>query len=107
MRTSFTVLATPRPTVRQTQRDRLAKGPIGDERLYGYFPEFRGRVSQQDVKQAFIRIGAIRREELGPMFTDLPPEWGITDDIRIAWCDLVLGRAAFLLQNADRFCANL
>ncbi len=60
-----------------------------------------------DLRQAFGRIKAIRREEVEALFQDLPSEWEISDGIRHAWCDLVCGRAGFLQENVDRFCARL
>jgi hypothetical protein len=80
---------------------------IRDDRLYGYFPEFESRMDDVDARQSFRRIAAIRREEVENTFTDLPPAWGISDDIRDAWCDLVCGRATFLSENVDRSCASL
>jgi hypothetical protein len=80
---------------------------IQDDRLYGYFPEFRGRVSELDVRQAVARCAASRREEVEALFAGIPGPWGVGDDLRNAWCDLVGERAAFLARNVDRLCSAL
>jgi hypothetical protein len=84
-----------------------AAAAVEDDRRFGYFPEFRELVTEADLKRAVAQIGTIRREEIEALFTDVPPAWGIGPEIRIAWCDLIAGRAIFLARNADRLCSNL
>jgi hypothetical protein len=84
-----------------------AETAIRDECLYGYFPEFRGRVAEIDVRQAIAQVAAIQAIEVEALFTGIPAEWQVSAEIQDAWRDLVQGRAVYLDQNVDRLCSLL
>jgi len=84
-----------------------AEAAVRDARLYGYFPEFKGRVSDAQVRDAVARAAALTAGEADGFFAGLPPEWEVAAELQIAWRELILGRAAFLRQDVDRICSSL
>jgi hypothetical protein len=80
---------------------------VRDENLYGYFPEFKNRVREQAIREAIAKAVSITAVEADTFFVGLPNDWRITEDLKTAWRQLILDRAAFLAGNADRVCSLL
>jgi hypothetical protein len=84
-----------------------AETAVRDDCLYGYFPEFRGRVGENDVRQAIAQAAAMQAIEVEALFMGMPAEWLVSAEIQEAWRDLVQLRAAYLNRNVDRICSLL
>jgi hypothetical protein len=84
-----------------------APAALTDQRMYGYFPEFRGWVSEKVVRAAVDQTAALTGGEAENLFRGIPAEWEISEEIRSAWIDLIRGRATYLRQNVDNLCSQL
>lgn len=66
---------------------------IEDDRVYGYFPEFRDYVSEEAAKAAARRLRQIDRETVAAIVRSVPAQWGITHTQRETWVDVICKRA--------------
>jgi len=58
-------------------RNLLDLDAIRDERLYGLFPEFRGRVTREGVRRFVDKLASFREQDFDAYTTGLPPAWGL------------------------------
>jgi hypothetical protein len=73
-----------------------------DERLYGFFPEFRPYLTDKLVTQALERLSEMHRAFAEEVVGSIPPQWDVTETMRQAWADLIAVRAARVCDFVPR-----
>ncbi len=72
---------------------------IEDEAIYGLFPPFRTFMNEHALQAACNRLSGIGRADIEPIVRAVPQAWGIPDDVRAAWIELIERRAQFVART--------
>lgn len=74
---------------------------IKDDRLFGVFPEFRRYLRKTAVRHAANDLRSITSAVVRTMIQRVPDEWEVTQVVRDALVDLVVGRAAYVAETIE------
>jgi hypothetical protein len=66
---------------------------LDDDRIYGYFPEFRDYVNDPDVGVAVGRLRQMNREIAGAVVGSIPADWQVSTQTRQQWVKVICERA--------------
>lgn len=83
-------------------RNLLDLDAIRDERLYGLFPEFRGRVTREGVRRFVDKLASFREQDFDAYTTGLPPAWGLRAETRDWLREFCVERAKFLAGAVEK-----
>jgi len=75
---------------------------IRDERLYGLFPGFRGRVTKERTRRFVDKLATFRAETFDAYTRGLPPAWGLGSDTRERLRTFCVERAKFLVYSVEK-----
>jgi hypothetical protein len=85
-----------------TSRGLLDLDAIRDERLFGLFPEFRSRVTREDVQRFVSKLATFQDVDFESCAGGLPSAWGLRADTRNRLKTLCVDRAKFLASNVEK-----
>ncbi len=74
---------------------------VKDERVYGLFPEFRDHLRKDVIQSCAQKLGTFRSAVANDIVSRVPHEWGVSNEVRLAWINLICGRAHFLATNIE------
>ncbi len=77
-------------------------GSIREERVYGFFPFFKSHVSRDSIIEESERLRTIRNEVWKDLIADLPADWNVSNEIKVAIDRFLAGRARFLADEFPR-----
>jgi hypothetical protein len=66
---------------------------VDDERIYGYFPEFRHYLRESALRDAVGRLNKIDVTAVQDVVASIPIEWSVTSAIRAKWVHVICERA--------------
>ena len=72
-----------------------------DDRVYGLFPEFKGFLEREQVRQFSAHLGQFSRAEADEIISLVPPAWEVDRDGRTSWATLITDRAHFVADNIE------
>lgn len=75
---------------------------LRDDRLYGYFPEFRKYVSSAAVNSAIHRLRQMDRTIAEEIVGSVPSEWEVTGRTRTQWAEVICARAELVASTIAR-----
>ena len=76
---------------------------VKDPRIYGLFPEFRGRLREDIVAASAARLRQMDAATADAMVGSVPKEWEVSPEARGAWGDLICRRADFVADNVGKW----
>jgi hypothetical protein len=80
---------------------------VKDERIYGLYPEFRGRLDRRIVRDAVHQLRRFPRKDADILTEGIPREWDVDQQTRDALILLLVSRAAFLADSImDKLCPS-
>jgi hypothetical protein len=74
---------------------------VRDERLYGLFTEFRGRLQQNIIEECAARLREMDATTADAMIATVPADWELFAEARGAWSELICRRADFVADNVQ------
>ena len=72
---------------------------IKDPEVYGLFPEFKNRITQEDLAAAAKRLGGFSRTTIEALVAEIPADWSLSAGAAAALCELITQRAAYVSEN--------
>jgi hypothetical protein len=72
-----------------------------DERVYGLFTEFRGRLQQNIIEECAARLLEMDASTANAMIATVPVDWEVSAEARGAWSELICRRADFVADNVQ------
>lgn len=70
-----------------------------NENVFGLFPEFRDRLSQEMVENSLARLREMETDIADKILKTIPDEWEVSSDTRNAWSTLICTRANYVADN--------
>ncbi len=81
---------------------------VKDERIYGLFPAFKKLIRQDEIEIAITQLGKLTEDIVEKFVNEVPTEWQVNQQIRIAWRELILRRANYvadtILERIKKIC---
>ncbi len=72
---------------------------VKDERVYGLFPEFAAYLGKADMQAACARLAAVPKDRIVAAIETIPQEWEVAGNVRKAWMELLVQRAAYVAET--------
>ena len=72
---------------------------VRDETLYGYFPEFTEFLRADDITECGNRLRGMNTAVARLAVAEVPLEWDVSEDVRAAWIEFIVGRADFVVTT--------
>lgn len=72
---------------------------VKDDRVYGLFPEFRGRLREDIIGDCAVRLHEMDMATAEAIISTIPPQWEVSESARQAWSKLIYHRAGFVADN--------
>lgn len=72
---------------------------VGDERVYGLFPEFENFLKRNDLKRAVADLQAIKRSQVEEIVEVIPDQWEVDKPTREALVNFIWDRTIFLAKD--------
>lgn len=91
-----------RPGQRFVARGLFGIDAVRDERLYGLFPAFRGKVTRKAVRDVLARLAQFREHDFDAAASGIPAAWSLRGQTREAMRSFCVDRAKFLIEVAER-----
>jgi hypothetical protein len=66
---------------------------LEDDRIYGYFPEFKGYVCDSALRAAVGRLRQMNEDAAREVVASIPIEWSVTSATRTKWAHVICERA--------------
>lgn len=76
---------------------------VKQERVYGLFPEFRGRINEDRIVGCADRLKQMNTQTAEAMIATVPAEWDVGTEVRAAWAELISRRASFVADNVQQW----
>lgn len=70
-----------------------------DDNVFGLFPNFRDRLSQEVVENSIVRLQEMEADIADKILNTIPDEWEVSSDTRNAWSTLICTRANYVAEN--------
>lgn len=74
---------------------------IRDQRVFGYFPEFREKLSRLDVQNASKDLGKLTKGDLDAAIHDTPKQWDISAESREELAKLLFERSRYVADTIE------
>ena len=76
-------------------------GNVKDPLIYGLFPQFERYFGRDPLEASLRDLGSIAEDQILGLVNTVPAAWDVGRQIQDALADLLVRRAAFLLENID------
>ena len=75
---------------------------IREERIYGFFPFFKGHVSRDSIIEESERLRTINKDLWQDLIAELPADWNVNNETKAAIDRFLIGRARYLADEFPR-----
>lgn len=82
--------------------NRVPTEKLEDPAVYGLFPEFKGFLDREVIKEAAAKLLELDSELIQSIVDSVPDEWIINSDSRDRWKEFISGRAEFVNKTIER-----
>ena len=74
---------------------------ITDDAVYGFFPEFRKKITREAIRHFASILGDLARPVIEDAVGLIPREWKLEPNVRIALVDYLVRRAKFVAESIE------